>query len=276
MTPTDAVPAVPAGLDLSTLRSELLALALDAADNAGELLVEGLGRNRHHIATKSSGTDMVTDMDRAAEALIVEAITASRPHDAILGEEGGQRPGTSGVRWVVDPLDGTTNYLYGQPAFAVSIAAEVHGTVEVGVVADPSKGETFWATRGGGSRLDGRLLACSDLVDLADALVATGFSYLAERRTAQAAVLGRVLPSVRDIRRNGAAALDLCWVACGRLDAYYEVGLQPWDVAAGLLIASEAGATVSGVEGGAASGHSVLAGAPGLVEPLRQLLDVRR
>lgn len=224
------------------------------------------------MTTKSSDTDMVSEMDREAEALIVATFLRERPTDGILGEESGSRLGTSGVRWIIDPLDGTTNYLYGFPSYAVSIAAEVDGVVEVGIVADPSRHEIFTARRGGGAECNGEPIAVTGATDLARCLVGTGFSYLAERRANQASILTTVVPAVRDIRRVGAAALDLCWVACGRLDAYYEADLAIWDVAAGMLIASEAGALVVGLDGGGASAQSVLAASPLVAEPLRTLI----
>lgn len=195
--------------------------------------------------TKTSGTDMVTDMDRASEALLAGTILAARPDDAFLGEEGTAGVGSTGVRWVVDPLDGTTNYLYGFPAWAVSVAAEVDGRAAVGVVYDPSHDEMFTAVRGGGARCNQRPLRVQGPADLATALVATGFSYDAATRGLQAAELAQLLPSVRDVRRAGAAALDLCWVALGRVDLYFERGIQPWDWAAGSLVATEAGAVVT-------------------------------
>ncbi len=236
------------------------------------MLLAGADGLRVDVTTKTSGTDMVSEMDRASEALIVKGILAERPDDAILGEETGSRAGTSGVRWVIDPLDGTTNYLYRHPIWAVSVGVEVDGEVEVGVVASPGLQETFSAVRGGGARLNGDPIAVSDAADLASALVGTGFGYVAERRARQAAVLPHVLPAVRDIRRNGVASLDLCWVACGRLDGYFEAGGQPWDVAAGLLIASEAGAVVSGLDGGPVAPESVMVAAPGVAPALFELL----
>jgi fructose-1,6-bisphosphatase/inositol monophosphatase family enzyme len=155
----------------------------------------------------------------------------------------------------------------------VSIAAEVDGWAAVGVVADPSHDEVFTATAGGGARRNGEAVRVSEVTELADALVATGFSYLAERRAHQARTLARVLPAVRDIRRVGAASLDLCWLACGRVDAYYEAGLQPWDLAAGAVIAAEAGARVEGLDGPVPDSGSVLAATPALVDPLRRLLE---
>ena len=252
--------------------SDLVALAARAARAAGAVLLDGLGRAHQSVGTKTSGTDMVSEMDRAAEALIVGQLLAARPDDAILAEEGSSRPGTSGVRWVIDPLDGTTNYLYGHPRWAVSIAAEVAGRVEVGVVADPSVDEVFTAWLGGGAWCNGRPIRNSGKDELATALVGTGFAYIPERRAEQAQMVATVIPRVRDIRRSGVASLDLCWVACGRLDGYYEIGLQPWDVAAGALIASEAGAAVSGAHGGPPSGASVLAAAPDLAPLLLELL----
>lgn len=252
--------------------SELLELAAGLARRAGGLLVDGLARRRHDVGTKTSDTDMVTEMDHASERLIVQRLLAARPDDAVLGEEGSRRDGSSGVRWVIDPLDGTTNYLYGLPAFTVSIAAEIDGMAVVGVVADPSYGDVFTATRGGGAHCNGDPITVSAATDLSTSLVATGFSYLPDERARQAEVLERVLPAVRDIRRFGSASLDLCGVACGRLDAYYEAVLQPWDVAAGIVIAAEAGATVEGLEGGPPSQGSVLATTPALAEPMRRLL----
>ncbi len=250
----------------------LLALARETAEEAGALLVDGLERARSRVLTKTSATDVVTEMDQACEELIVDALLASRPHDGFLGEEGTARTGTSGVRWVVDPIDGTTNYLYGHPGFNVSIAAEVAGEVVAGVVVDPLHGDTFAATHGAGATRNDRPIAVSGETRLTHALVATGFSYEAERRRRQALVLARVLGEVRDIRRVGAAAVDLCSVACGRVDAFYERSLQPWDYAAGALIAVEAGATVGDLDGGPLSPRFALATTPGVFEPLRALL----
>jgi myo-inositol-1(or 4)-monophosphatase len=251
---------------------ELRELAQQVADEAGAMLLAAAGDLRLDVTTKSSGTDMVSEMDRASEALIVKGILAARPDDAILGEETGARTGTSGVRWVIDPLDGTTNYLYGQPIWAVSVAAEVDGEVVAGVVAAPGLGETFAASRGAGAARNGHAIMVSGEVDLASALVGTGFGYLAARRGLQAAVLPHLLPAVRDIRRNGVASLDLCWVACGRLDGYFEAGGQPWDVAAGLLIAKEAGAVAAGLDGGPVAPESVMVAAPGVAPALFGLL----
>jgi myo-inositol-1(or 4)-monophosphatase len=271
---------------------ELLEIAATVARSAGVLLLDGLHRTRTSVRTKSSRTDMVTEMDLASESLIAAALHRQRPSDAILGEEGARQEGSTGVRWIVDPLDGTTNYLYAWPAFAVSIAAEVDGRVAVGVVHDPSHAETFAAIRGVGAWLSSssdpdRVDGAPDTVPardgwtslrldapprLADALVGTGFNYDAALRARQAEVLTRVLPVVRDIRRAGAASLDLCWLAAGRVDAFFEAGLQPWDWAAGALVASESGAWVGDLEGGPPSGSMTLAAAPELAGRLRALL----
>jgi len=252
---------------------ELLDLATSLAVQAAELLVDGLSRVRTSVDTKSTGTDMVTEMDRASEALIVAGILAVRPDDGIVGEEGTDRPGTSGIRWVVDPVDGTTNYLYGLPGFAVSIAAEIEGGgVVAGVVADPLHRDVFTATRGGGSYRNGAAMTGPTETRLGHALVATGFSYEPARRERQAEVLHHVLPRVRDIRRMGAAAVDLCSVAAGRVDAFYEKGLQPWDYAAGALIAQEAGVVVADLDGNATSPAFTLAAPTALFEVLAGLL----
>jgi myo-inositol-1(or 4)-monophosphatase len=253
-------------------RREVADLAVRVATDAAALLLDRLHLPRDAVTTKSSATDMVSDADRACEALVVDAVRLARPGDGVLGEEGASRAGSSGWRWVVDPLDGTTNYLYRFPAFAVSVAVEHRGETVVGVVVDPSHGDTYVAVRGGGATRNGAPLRASTATDLATALVGTGFSYDPERRRRQAQVLVEVLPSVRDVRRAGAAALDLCWVADGRLDAFYEKGLAPWDKAAGLLVAAEAGAAtgdLGDVEGG---DDVVVASSPTLFGPLRDML----
>jgi myo-inositol-1(or 4)-monophosphatase len=254
----------------------LLDLAVDTALRAGDLLVRGRPADLRVAATKSSPTDVVTEMDRASERLIIDSLLAARPDDGVLGEEGAARPGGSGVRWIVDPIDGTVNYLYDLPGWAVSIAAEVDGEVVAGVVAVPSQREVFTAVRGKGAWLDGRPISCAAAVPLDRALVATGFGYEVGRRAHQAEVLRGVLPRVRDIRRGGSCALDLCGVACGRLDGYYEGGPNAWDFAAGGLIAREAGARVEGIDDGGALRYAselIVAAAPDLFPALRELLD---
>jgi fructose-1,6-bisphosphatase/inositol monophosphatase family enzyme len=212
---------------------------------------------------------MVSDADRDAEQAIAALLARERPDDGLLSEEGAASEVVSGRRWVVDPLDGTTNYLYGYPAWAVSVALEDGAGTLVGVVHDPVRDETFAAERGHGARLGDDPIRVSGLETIETALVATGFGYDPERRAWQAQMLTRVLPRVRDIRRGGAAAIDLCWVACGRLDAYYEYGLQPWDWAAGALIVREAGGQTKRMEGDPAG---LVAGPPALVPPLAALV----
>jgi myo-inositol-1(or 4)-monophosphatase len=251
---------------------DLLALALDVALEAGDLLVAGRAGHVETAATKSSPTDVVTALDQASETLVARRLRAARPGDGILGEEGAEHAGSTGVRWIIDPLDGTVNYLYRLPNWAVSIAAEVGGRIVAGVVHAPALGVTYTAALGSGSFRDGVALAGSTETDLAHALVGTGFGYAAARRAAQAAVLTRVLPRVRDIRRMGAAALDLCAAAEGRIDAYYERGLQPWDLAAGGLVAVEAGLRLGGLHGRVAASDLVVAAPPALFGQLTALL----
>jgi myo-inositol-1(or 4)-monophosphatase len=257
--------------------ADLVTLASAAAQEAGELLLARHGRVAV-VQTKSSPTDVVTEMDHAAETLIRDRLLAARPGDAILGEEGGQT-GAGPVRWIVDPLDGTVNYLYKFPGWAVSVAAEVGGVVVAGAVCVPLQRSTFTATLGGGAWLESawegsspRRLACNTGVALSDALVATGFGYLSGQRAGQGQVVAAVLPRVRDIRRAGAAAVDLCSVAAGRVDAYYEQGRPSWDIAAGGLIAREAGAITGGLRGEEAGEAMMLAAGPGLFDELRDLL----
>jgi myo-inositol-1(or 4)-monophosphatase len=244
-----------------------LALAEKLADDAAELSMRRLHEPRADVRTKSTGTDMVTEVDEECERLIVAGIRAARPDDGILSEEGASAEAASGVRWVIDPIDGTTNYLYAHPGYGISIAVEVGGEVAVGVVSDPVHGERFAATRGGGATRNGESISVSAETDIGSALVATGFGYTPEGRTAQAELLARLIGSIRDIRRMGAAAVDLCSVACGRVDAYYERGLHHWDLAAGTLIAAEAGATIGELADG-----TVVVAPPALFEPLCELL----
>jgi myo-inositol-1(or 4)-monophosphatase len=258
----------------------LLALARSAAQAAAGMLAARRPagpQGRPEVAgTKSSPTDVVTEMDRAAEAMIADRILAERPGDAILGEESGES-GHGRVRWIVDPLDGTVNYLYGLPDWAVSIAAEVDGSVVAGVVAVPRHREVFTAVAGQGSWLhpDGAPaipLRCNDGVPLRSALVSTGFGYARARRVVQGEIVAVVLPQVRDIRRGGSCAVDLCSVATGRMDAYYERGVNYWDWAAGGLIAAEAGARVGGLDGRPPSPELTIAAGPGLFQELHDLL----
>ncbi len=244
-------------------------MAQRAAAAAGELLLERFGGPARGVERKSSRTDLVSDADRDAEAAIGEILSAERPDDGLLAEEGGNREAVSGRRWVVDPLDGTTNFLYGIPAWCVSIALEDAEGGVLGVVLDPVRGESFAATRGQGATCNDEPIATSGEERLDTSLVATGFSYEGAQRSLQAAVLAEVLPRVRDVRRVGAAALDLCWVAAGRLDAYYERGLKHWDWAAASLIVAEAGGALRWLEG---EPLGLVAGSPVVVEELHGLV----
>jgi myo-inositol-1(or 4)-monophosphatase len=222
----------------------LLAVAHEAARAAGDELHARFGQRAAGVRSKSGPTDLVSDADLAAEEAIRAVLAEHRPGDALLAEESGATDGTDGedgLLWIVDPLDGTINFLFGIPQFAVSIACAGAGETLAGVVLDPIRGECFAATRSGAPTLNGVPIRGSERDELATAMVATGFAYDATVRARQAEVLTRVLPRVRDIRRAGAAALDLAWCACGRHDAYYERGLHPWDLAAGALIAERAG-----------------------------------
>jgi myo-inositol-1(or 4)-monophosphatase len=237
---------------------ELLALASDLAREAGQIHSDGVSRALR-IETKSSPTDLVSQIDKEAERLIIERLSERRPDDAVLGEEGALGHGTSGVRWIIDPLDGTTNYVYGYPAYAVSIAVEIDGQPQIGVVFDSSAGRMYRALSGFGAVCDDRPIHVREQPDLATALVATGFSYEAAQRERQGAVVAQVLGRVRDLRRGGTAALDLCHVAAGHVDAYWELDLSPWDYAAGAVIAREAGAEVAFPRAAHGSGPAVVA-----------------
>lgn len=251
---------------------ELLELGRAVALEAGALLRERQPHVREFVGSKSTPTDMVTEVDTASEQLIVARLLAARPGDGILAEEGSSTDGSSGVRWVIDPVDGTTNFLYGFPAYAVSIAAELEGQTLAGVVYNAATDELFAAARGHGSTLNGRAIQTSSESSLAHALVATGFGYEAAGRTRQARVLTRLIGDVRDVRRAGSAALDLCSVACGRVDAYYEQGLNPWDYAAGALIVEEAGGLTGFFEPPVFPKRCIVAAGPALFEPFRALL----
>jgi myo-inositol-1(or 4)-monophosphatase len=250
----------------------LLALARAAGTDAARHLLEALARDDLDISSKATPTDLVTDVDRAAERIIVERLIGARPNDGVEGEEGTAITGTSGVHWIIDPLDGTTNFVYGHPGFSVSIAAVVDGVPSVGVVFDPLLDECFTARLGGGAHRNGVPIHCSTLDRLSLALVATGFSYDSANRAHQAQVLTSVLPAIRDIRRMGGAAIDLASVGCGRVDAYYERGLQAWDLAAGAIIAAEAGAQVGDLDGAPPSADYCVSAPPALFGPLTELL----
>ncbi|HEV2344440.1 MAG TPA: inositol monophosphatase family protein [Actinocrinis sp.] len=242
------------------------------AGEAARMLVERRPADLGVAITKSSPTDVVTEMDTAAEQLLRKMILEQRPDDAFLGEEGGANSGRSTVRWVIDPIDGTVNYLYDLPHWSVSVGVEVDGVAVAGVVAAPRLGETYTAVRDAGSWCNGVRLRVRPPTDLGRALIATGFGYRSERRERQGVIVGALLPRVRDIRRAGSAALDLCAVAAGRVDGYYERGTHDWDRSAGALIATEAGAIVQGFHGQSASEAMVLAAPPGTFTALHDAL----
>ncbi|HEU4426397.1 MAG TPA: inositol monophosphatase family protein [Pilimelia sp.] len=264
--------------------AKLLELAVEVvrlgAATARRMRAEGISQ----VSTKSSATDVVTAADRAVERQVVAALRAARPYDSVLGEEygaaaalgAGTAPGagtgTGAVRWILDPIDGTVNYLYGLPQYAVSLAAEVDGQVVAAVVHNAASGEEWTAVQGAGAYRDGRRLRGSTETRLSQALVATGFGYDPARRTHQAAVLARLLPLIRDIRRCGAAAIDLCLAAEGAVDAYYEKGLNAWDHAAGGLVAAEAGLIVAGLSGAPPGPDLVVAAPPTLFDALHDRL----
>jgi myo-inositol-1(or 4)-monophosphatase len=225
-----------------------LALAERAARAAGEVLMSYFGRAAEGLDVKSSPTDPVSDADREAEEVINEIISTHHPGDGVIGEEGARTSPANGRTWIVDPLDGTVNFLYGMRAWAVSIALEDAAGLAVGVVFNPVDDECFSAVRGQGARLNGQPVHVTRCSSLDRAMVATGFSYVAEERARQAEKIVRLLPAVRDVRRAGAAALDLAYVACGRVDAFYERGLKRWDEAAGRLLVEEAGGVVVDLE----------------------------
>jgi myo-inositol-1(or 4)-monophosphatase len=258
--------------------ADLLALAVDTAREAAALVARGRATAAEHVAVKSSPVDVVTAVDQESERLVVSRLLAARPDDGVLGEEGAARTGGSGVRWVVDPIDGTVNFLYGLPAYAVSIAAEVDGEVRAGAVLNVATGELFTALAGRGAWLavpgagEPVPLAVGDPPSLEQTLVATGFGYRAEQRRAQGAAVAELLPRVRDIRRFGSSALDLCALAAGRVDAYYELGLNPWDHAAGGLVAAEAGAVLQGLPGRPFAEPMAIAAAPSVAGPFAALV----
>jgi myo-inositol-1(or 4)-monophosphatase len=251
-------------------------LATDAARRAGALLAERFDRPAQGVGTKSTPTDLVSDADRDAEALLVAIIERERPDDGMLAEEGGARRSSSGLTWILDPLDGTVNFLFGIPVWSVSIAVEDQEGTLVGVVYDPTRAEMFTAVRDEGAALNGRPIRVSESSELSTALIGTGFAYDPAARRVQAALLPRVLPKVRDIRRAGSAALDLSFVACGRLDGFYEGNMEKWDKAAGVLLIREAGGRVTElaapIEG---LSPGLIASGPVLHDALRALLAPR-
>jgi myo-inositol-1(or 4)-monophosphatase len=258
------------GVNETELLEIAIRVAADAAATAARMRAQAITQ----IDTKSTVTDVVTAADRAVEQQVVAALRAVRPGDAILGEEFGDNgavtPGQ--VRWIVDPIDGTVNYLYGLPQYAVSIAAEVDSEIVAGVVRNVATGTLWTAVAGGGAWQGQTRLTGSAATQLDRSLVATGFAYAAARRAHQGRVVAALLPSIRDIRRMGSAALDLCAAAQGNVDAYFEKGLAAWDLAAGGLIAREAGLLVTGLSGAPAGPDLVLAAPPALHVQLHDLL----
>jgi myo-inositol-1(or 4)-monophosphatase len=266
------------------LLRELEDLAISAAHAAGRFIVAERPRGLGVLETKSSITDIVTLMDQRSEELLRAHLLSARPDDAILGEEDGASQGTSGITWVIDPIDGTVNYLYEIPAYCVSVAAVIGDASTpgqwqpvAGAICNPLTMQIYHARVLGGAfvRQDGHdtAIRVNPVEELVQSLVATGFGYRAEVRARQGEVLATILPEIRDIRRAGSAALDLCAVACGTVDAYYESGLNPWDLAAGWVIAAEAGALVSGLNNMAPGEAAVVAAGPGIHGSLLSKLE---
>jgi myo-inositol-1(or 4)-monophosphatase len=254
-----------------TSSGELLELAEKIAKKAGELLMSR--PTNFELDQKSGVLDFATQMDHESEKLIVSEILSARPDDSIIGEEGANRKGSSGYTWVIDPIDGTVNYLYGIPGWCISIAVKDKDGYLVGVVHAPSFAMTWSARRGGGATCNGKPLRCNEPVELNRALIATGFAYDIERRSPQAKFIGELLPKIRDIRRMGACAVDICMVASGLVDAQFEAGVNEWDYAAAGLIASEAGAKFSYLKGiWDGEKHFVLTAGPSLFASLAKAL----
>lgn len=253
---------------------ELCDYAARLARGAAGLILDRLAQSGDlDIDVKSTSTDLVTDVDRASERFLLDRIRRDRPDDAVLGEEGGSRSGSSGVRWLVDPIDGTVNFVLGLPLYAVSVAAELDGAVVAGAVINPVRDELYTAWQGGGAWLGERRLRGPRPITLDRAVIGTGFGYDRDRRRRQGEIAARLLGRVADIRRMGSAALDLCAVAAGQLDGYYESGLNPWDYAAGALIAAEAGCVTTGLHGRAPDSRFTAAAGPDLAPDLFAVLD---
>ncbi len=259
---------------MADLAQQLCDLAARLAVAAGDFVFEGRKNGIESTSSKSSDTDVVTEFDRASERMIVDGLLAERPDDALIGEEGTDSAGASGVRWLIDPIDGTTNFLYDLPGYAVSVAALIDDGPLVGAVYVPGARELFTAIAGRGAFLNGLPIHCGTTADLEHALVATGFSYLVDRRHDQGQRFAQLISKIRDIRRLGAASTDLCHLAAGRLDVYYEKWLGPWDWAAGELIAREAGCRTGRFDGGPLGHHEVLAANPVLFDLMVELLAV--
>lgn len=267
----DVVPVAAAGAkETNSIDPSILAdIAAEVAAAASDLVRRQLGAS-HAFDTKSTPTDIVTRTDVEVETFIRARLLAATPGAAVRGEEGGQVSGSSSIGWIVDPIDGTVNFLYDLPVVSVSIAATVEGEVVAGAVADVVRCEVFRGSVGKGVWQGDRRCLPSTTGELGEALVGTGFSYVADARRREGDVVARILPVARDIRCFGSAALHLCWVACGRLEAFYQAGLQEWDVAAGAFLAREAGARVE--LGSEANGELILAATEGVFAPLRALI----
>ena len=256
----------------SQLANQLLEICKTLATNGGKSALAGRLAGLTQVETKTTTTDMVTEFDRATEKYIVSEIRSRRPQDAIIGEEGTSVTGTSGITWCIDPIDGTTNFLYALPGWSVSIGvSDEHGPI-VGVVYIPSLDEMFHAVRGHGAFLNNKPIFCNPTSDISRALVCTGFSYSPEQRTMQSKRVAKFIHQVRDIRRLGAASIDICFVACGRLDAYFEENLHQWDVAAAELIAIESGAKSGNFSGGKSTPKEFMVTCPEIFDQLSQLV----
>lgn len=250
---------------------ELLTIAVEAARLASKVVTSGQPTAFAGAQTKSTPTDMVTQIDKLSEETIRNYILTRRPEDGFIGEEG-KHIASDGVTWVVDPIDGTTNFMYDFPAYAVSIAAQIDEETVCGAVLDVPRGELFTAVKGGGAFRDGLEIKPRQCTLVREALVSTGFAYDAQRRALQARALAHLIADVRDIRRAGAASLDLAWVACGRSDGYYEAGLKPWDYEAAALIVREAGGLVGSWDSTSPSEEMTIAANPTLFYPLRDAI----
>lgn len=248
-------------------------MAREVAGAAASVLAGYFTRPARGVEAKTTPTDLVSDADKESERLLVDLIRERRPRDGILAEEGAAAESTSGFTWVVDPLDGTINFLYGIPIWCVSVAVVDEQGAVAGVVADPNRGETFWAARGEGAWCNATRISMRKSETIASSLVGTGFAYDASIRRAQAQVAARLLPSVRDVRRLGSAALDLCYLACGRIDCFYEAHMMEWDKAAGTLIVEEAGGRVGVLRAPAGEDHGVIAASPQLYDRFVRLLQ---
>jgi myo-inositol-1(or 4)-monophosphatase len=256
----------------TSLATDLVNLGTSIAHEVGAVALAGRKRGLREVSTKSTSTDMVTEYDKLTEASIITALRAARPNDSIVAEEGGGHNGDSGITWFVDPIDGTTNFLYDLPTWTVSLGAHDADGELAAVVFCPPLSETYTATRGGGAFLNGTRIYCNEINNIAHCLIATGFNYSPDNRLIQAARIPKIIANIRDIRRLGSASLDLCFVAVGRYDAYYEEHLFPWDLAAGTLIAKESGCTIGSIDGGEVQPSAILASPPGVFTQIQDLI----